>query len=69
MDSFLKYMLSCLKKLSRLEDLDLSGNYFNTSILSSLSAVSSLKSLSLNENGMEGPALAQGRVELVLHMN
>ncbi|XVF65709.1 hypothetical protein PTKIN_Ptkin09bG0271200 [Pterospermum kingtungense] len=36
-----------LSKLSRFEILDLSGNYFNASTLSSLSKISTLKSLSL----------------------
>lgn len=42
-----------LSKLSRLETLDLSGNYFNASSLSSLSQISTLKSLILEGNDLK----------------
>ncbi|GLT28977.1 hypothetical protein SLA2020_038730 [Shorea laevis] len=44
-----------LSKLSNLEFLDLSGNYFNSSILLSLSELSSLKSLNLAANDFQVP--------------
>ena len=41
-------------RLSNLEYLDLSGNIFNNNILSSLSVLSSLKTLYLRDVGLEG---------------
>ncbi|MBA0864485.1 hypothetical protein Goshw_003425, partial [Gossypium schwendimanii] len=47
-------------KLNKLEILDLSDNYFNDSILTSLSKLSSLKSLNLAGNNFIGPNLING---------
>ncbi|TYH68280.1 hypothetical protein ES332_D06G247100v1 [Gossypium tomentosum] len=48
------FLLFCFERLSskldKLENLDLSDNHFNNSILASLSELSSLKSLNLTEN-------------------
>ncbi|XP_058004792.1 receptor-like protein 56 isoform X4 [Hevea brasiliensis] len=49
-----------LSELKKLETLDLSHNYFNDSILSSLGALTSLKSLILKSNSMEGSFPSKG---------
>ncbi|KAG8643689.1 hypothetical protein MANES_11G060100v8 [Manihot esculenta] len=49
-----------LSKLEKLEVLDLTWNRFNNNILSSLSALISLKTLILDYNGMEGSFPMQG---------
>ncbi|XP_057997832.1 receptor-like protein 15 isoform X2 [Hevea brasiliensis] len=46
----------------RLEDLDISYNRFNNSILSSLSALTSLRTLKIRENSMEGCFPIQGLI-------
>ncbi|KAF2283062.1 hypothetical protein GH714_043721 [Hevea brasiliensis] len=49
-----------LSELKKLETLDLRHNYFNDSILSSLGALTSLKSLILKSNSMEGSFPSKG---------
>ena len=56
-------------KLNNLEMLDLSDNYFNNSILASLSELSSLKSLYLANNQLTGSNSTEGKVNMVLYMN
>ncbi|XP_022720762.1 receptor-like protein 12 [Durio zibethinus] len=48
-----------LLRLQKLETLDLSSNYFSNNTLWSLSALTSLKKLSLSDNHMEGSFLVQ----------
>ncbi|XP_059638386.1 cuscuta receptor 1-like isoform X2 [Cornus florida] len=49
-----------LSRLSNLQILDLTGNYFNNSILTSLNGISSLKTLNLSENRLNGTIYMQG---------
>lgn len=49
-----------LRKLRNLEIMDLSYNRFNNSILPFLNAATSLTSLSLENNDMEGPFPFEG---------
>ncbi|XP_058000700.1 receptor like protein 21-like isoform X1 [Hevea brasiliensis] len=49
-----------LSELKKLEVLDLSSNYFNNSILSSLNNLTSLKTLILSDNIMEGSFPCKG---------
>uniref|UniRef100_A0A2C9UYZ3 Leucine-rich repeat-containing N-terminal plant-type domain-containing protein n=1 Tax=Manihot esculenta TaxID=3983 RepID=A0A2C9UYZ3_MANES len=49
-----------IQDFQRLEELDLSGNRFNNSILLSLAALPSLNTLILNDNYMEGSFPNQG---------
>ncbi|KAJ4845011.1 hypothetical protein Tsubulata_045509 [Turnera subulata] len=51
-------------QLSKLEELDLSGNQFNNSIWSSLRALPSLKHLDLEENHLKGPVDMQALQDL-----
>jgi len=44
-------------RLGKLENLDLSGNQLNNSILSILSGLSSLKSLDLSDNMLTGSGI------------
>ncbi|TYI91963.1 hypothetical protein E1A91_D02G032400v1 [Gossypium mustelinum] len=41
-------------ELTHLEELNLDGNHFNTSVFASLNKLSNLKSLSIRENGLKG---------------
>ena len=43
-------------RLKKLENLDLSWNYYNDSIFSSLTGFSSLKSVNLSDNELTGSA-------------
>ncbi|KAL7170778.1 hypothetical protein ACSBR2_035618 [Camellia fascicularis] len=49
-----------LSKLSKMRHLDLSANRFDKNVLRILGALPSLKFLSLEDNGMEGPLSNQG---------
>ena len=55
-----------LAKLSKLKQLDLGDNRFDKEILRFLSAISALKFLKLDDNGMEGPLYEQGMLKLLL---
>ncbi|CAA7013797.1 unnamed protein product [Microthlaspi erraticum] len=48
------YGYKSFQRLENLETLDFSGNYFNTSVLSFLSAARSLRFLNLSSNSLEG---------------
>ena len=50
-----------------LESLDLSGNKFNSSILSSLTALSSLRKLNLMATGFKGTFDVQGETKPASH--
>lgn len=54
-----------LAMLSSLENLDLSSNNFNNSILSTLGGLASLKSLNLNFTGLMGTIRADGEFKLM----
>ena len=53
--------LQMLSRLSNLKMLDLSGNSFYNSILSSVARLSSLTSLDLSENRLEGSINVRGK--------
>ena len=57
---YFNFLLTDFASLNNLEILDLSGNFFNGIVSSSIRLKSSLKSLSLAENRLNGSFQYQG---------